>query len=298
MTRAGNTTYAYDDNGNMTSKSTGSSTTDYAYDFEDRMVSAGTTDYAYDPFGRKVSSGTVSTETDYLFDGYQVVQEGTGSASVRYSRGLGETLISRRQGEEGSPTYYGHDAVGSTTSLISSGGTLTDSYAYTAFGQIRGRTGTSTQPFTYLGNALDKSTGLYDFHARQYDYSTGRFTSEDPVKGLAYLPQTLNPYSCSVNNPLAHPDPSGMFPLMMSEGGVGGSRAGELLHKRPRCGKVARHEWRRRWRLPAAGRYRGRIRGLQRLGGQPNIPRPNRWYSDLQLRSVSLLRWRGRYPGR
>lgn len=41
----------------------------------------------------------------------------------------------------------------------------TDSYVYTAFGQVRGRTGTSEQPFGYVGNAFDPKTGLSDFHA-------------------------------------------------------------------------------------------------------------------------------------
>lgn len=37
-------------------------------------------------------------------------------------------------------------------------------------------------------------------------------SSTDPVAGLAPLPQTLNPYTYGVNNPLAYPEPSGEFP--------------------------------------------------------------------------------------
>lgn len=44
-----------------------------------------------------------------------------------------------------------------------------------------------------------------------YDPHSGRFASEDPVKGLATMPQTLNPYAYGANGPLAYPDPSGRF---------------------------------------------------------------------------------------
>ena len=97
---------------------------------------------------------------------------------------------------------------------LSGGTSLT--YSYDAFGNTRARTGTSAQPFQYLENAYDSSSKLHDFHARMYEQSTGRFLTKDPISGVGSVPQTLNPYPCSVNNPLAHPDPYGMFPANMS----------------------------------------------------------------------------------
>ncbi len=63
-----------------------------------------------------------------------------------------------------------------------------------------------------MGNAYDSDAKLWDFHARAYDAGVGRFTSKDPVAGLATVSQTLNPYAYGVNGPLAYPDPSGEFP--------------------------------------------------------------------------------------
>lgn len=209
MTRAGSTTYGYDKMGNMTSKTKGSTTTRYRYDYEGMMTRAGTKTYARDPLGRVVSSTFGAKTTAYLFDGQQIIEEKTGtSAPAYYARGLDQQLVSRRTGT-GSPSYYHHDAIGSVTTLTNNSGAMTDTYAYTAFGSVRAKTGTSAQPFQYLGNTYDPATKLHDFHARMYDPSVGRFLSEDPVTGLPSLTQTMNPYSCSANNPLRYPDPSG-----------------------------------------------------------------------------------------
>ncbi len=45
-----------------------------------------------------VSSTAATTTTDYLFDGAEVIQEKTGTATTHYTRGLGERVISRRAG--------------------------------------------------------------------------------------------------------------------------------------------------------------------------------------------------------
>lgn len=52
MTDSGSTTYAYNANGEMTSKTAGTITTRYAYDYEGNLTKAGTVTYARDPFGR------------------------------------------------------------------------------------------------------------------------------------------------------------------------------------------------------------------------------------------------------
>jgi RHS repeat-associated protein len=131
---------------------------------------------------------------------------------------------------------YCHDAIGSVVALT--GGTkLYDSYAYDAFGNSRARTGTNPQPFQYLANAYDSTTKLYDFHARTYDSGTGRFLSEDPVAGLAPLPQTLNPYACSVNNPLRYPDPSGMLGEGLADGATAASGPGDGYYLNERADK-------------------------------------------------------------
>ncbi len=174
----------------------------------DYKVRVGAKTYARDPFGSKVSETSGASTTDYLFDGAEVVQEKTGTATTYYTRGLGDRLINRRAGT-GMLRYYHHDSIGSVVGLTDSAGDLTDTYSYTAFGSLKNRTGTDAQPYRYLGNAYRSQAGLYDFHARMYDLGAGRFTSTDPVSGLATMPQTQNPYAYGINGPLAYPDPNG-----------------------------------------------------------------------------------------
>lgn len=56
MLSAGSTTFSHDRNGNRTSRTEGLITTNYSYDFEDGMTRAGNVTYQRDSFGRVVSS--------------------------------------------------------------------------------------------------------------------------------------------------------------------------------------------------------------------------------------------------
>jgi RHS repeat-associated protein len=58
----------------------------------------------------------------------------------------------------------------------------------------------------YSGEMLDGSSGLYDLRARQYDASTGRFLSQDP---LADSGQTAGTYIYADDNPNIYNDPAG-----------------------------------------------------------------------------------------
>ena len=60
---------------------------------------------------------------------------------------------------------------------------------------------------------MDVAGGLYFAQARRYDASTGRFVSEDKVKGFADAPFTLNPYSYCWNKPMELVDLNGLYPV-------------------------------------------------------------------------------------
>jgi RHS repeat-associated protein len=65
------------------------------------------------------------------------------------------------------------------------------------------------QPYKYNGKELDQMHGLntYDYHARQQDFQTGRFTSVDPLAEKYY---SWSPYHLAGNNPILNIDPFGM----------------------------------------------------------------------------------------
>ena len=63
-------------------------------------------------------------------------------------------------------------------------------------------------PLAFAGQYLDPTTGLYDMRARNYDSSTGRFQSSDPL-GAIDSPEASQ-YGYARNDPTSFVDPSGM----------------------------------------------------------------------------------------
>jgi RHS repeat-associated protein len=204
--------YTYDANGNTLTDVSGRS---FTWDFENRLTQAvvpgtngGTTTFKYDPFGRRIQkSGPLGT-TNYLYDGYNGIEEvdNLGNVLARYAQGseFDEELSELRSG---TTSYYQADALGSITSLSNSTGALVSSYAYDSYGNVTASTGTLTNPFQYTGREFDSETGLYYNRARYYDRNSGRFISEDPIGFSGSGP---NLYGYVANNPIDLTDPSGL----------------------------------------------------------------------------------------
>src|SRR6266849_4019084 len=132
---SGNT---YDYNGNTATKADSTGTTQYFWDFENRLTSVtlpgtgGTVSFKYDPFGKRIQKSfttganpPTTTTTNYLYDGDNGIEEvdPNGSVLVRYSQGLNidEPLAMLRSGVT---SYYQADGLGSVTSLSNPSGTL------------------------------------------------------------------------------------------------------------------------------------------------------------------------------
>jgi RHS repeat-associated protein len=77
------------------------------------------------------------------------------------------------------------------------------------FGQTMAiSTGQGAQPYKFTGKELDLENGLnlYDFDARTYDTSVGRFTTVDPLAEKYY---SISPYAYCANNPVKFVDIDG-----------------------------------------------------------------------------------------
>ena len=188
--------YAYDANGNTLGDASGRS---FTWDFENRLTQAvvpgtngGTTTFKYDPFGRRIQkSGPLGT-TNYLYDGSNVIEgvDNSGNVLARYSQGgLIDEPISVLQA--GLTSYYQTDGLGSITSLSSATGTLANTYTYDSFGNLSNFTGTLSNPFRYTAREFDPETGIYEYRARYYDETVGRFISE--TRPVFVLVQTFMP---------------------------------------------------------------------------------------------------------
>ena len=83
----------------------------------------------------------------------------------------------------------------------------------------RSYVGSGENRYLYQGKELQNETGWYDFGARMYDPTIGRFNSVD---ALADHPNQigLSPYSAMWNNPIRYDDPDGNCPNCVT-GGIG-----------------------------------------------------------------------------
>ena len=199
--------YTYDANGNTLSDPSGKS---YTWDFENRLTQAvvpgtGTVTFRYDPFGKRIQKSSPLGTTNYLYDGANTVEEvdANGNVLARYTHplALDEPLAEVRSS---STVYYQADGSGSITSLTAPSSAAT--YNYDSFGNVTASTGSTTNPFRYVGREIDVESGIYYNRARYYDQTRGRFISEDPV-GFS---GGLNFYAYVRNNPLSFVDPMGL----------------------------------------------------------------------------------------
>ena len=214
---AGTATFGYDGRGNRINATTGTVSTTFGFDALDRLANVSlsngqTFSYGYDAAGRRVDQFVGSAVTHYVWDELSaygdVIAEVDGSNRVTagYTLGMGH-LIS--QSRDGSASYYTADALGSTRALTDSTAAITDTYSYSAFGEMFGSTGDTVNPYLYAGQQYDAGTGLYSLRARYYDPSAGRFLSRDTYPVNFGNPRELNRYAYVANNPINKFDPSG-----------------------------------------------------------------------------------------
>jgi len=198
----------------------GGAITSYEYDAENklvRVVTAGkTVNYKYDGLGRRVekeiTDAGVTTIKRYIYDNEDILLEldGSNNITARYTHGPGidEPLIVEKGGQS---FFYHADGLGSITEITDTAGVVKQQYTYSSFGNIESQLDPNfIQPYTFTSREFDSETGLYFYRARYYDPAIGRFLSEDPLRGVVTLPQSLNRYPYVSNNPANFFDPLGL----------------------------------------------------------------------------------------
>jgi RHS repeat-associated protein len=215
MTRGGVTTsYAYDANGNLDTKTGG---WDYDWNAENLMTTAKLSGgqqqaYTYDGLGRRlnVTGATPSMWTVSIFSGPDVFFEKNNTGAITkyvYANGIRIAKIPT----SGPVHYFLGDHLGSTRKILDSARTELYSVDYEPFGKPYSTSGSQPDPHRFTMEKQDDATGLLYLRARQYDPDIGRFVSADPVLGSPSRPQSLNRYSYVSNNPLTRSDPSGEY---------------------------------------------------------------------------------------
>lgn len=209
LTSAAGTSFGYDANGNLTSKTDGAGATSFTWDYENRLVGAepssgSSITYKYDALGRRVERREGSSQwTRFAYGGADVVRDRNSDGSgVEYLNGPGVDN-KLRQADASGALYFLSDHLRSTTALTDSLGSVVDQTGYDSFGDSAG--GTLTR-YGFTGRERDPATGLLYYRARWYDPQTGRFMSEDPAGFAA----GMNFYAYVLNDPVGKVDPSGL----------------------------------------------------------------------------------------
>jgi RHS repeat-associated protein len=215
LTATSNASYTYDSNGNTLTKTVGSNTTSYTWDFENRLTSVtlpgsgGTVTFKYDPLGQRIYKSSSAGTSVYAYSDYDLIEEtnSSGTAVARYAQGarVDEPFAMLRSS---ATSYYNADGLGTVTSLANGSGSLTQTYNYDSFGKMTASSGSLVNSLQYTGREFDSETGLYYYRARYYDSATGKFISEDPIS----FKGEIDFYAYAGNSPTNLTDPSGLCP--------------------------------------------------------------------------------------
>jgi RHS repeat-associated protein len=199
----GAVTYGYDANGNTTANSGG---LDFDYNVRDQTTaftapggSAISFGYAGAGQSERTSNGGTAQHNTLL----GLSRQGTTS----WTRDPGGTLISQRA-SGGVNHYYLSDALGSVVGLADSTGALTRTYKYDPYGVVRSTTGSTANPFQYVGQYRESQGELYKMGARYYQPGLGRWSQVDPLDQAGDLREG-NRYVYVGGDPVNLIDPTG-----------------------------------------------------------------------------------------
>ena len=248
-------TYTYDGEGNLKAKTElyGAGTTDdivtnYAYDHRNRLTgvtrkdSAGAVTaqatYTYDPLDRRIGAQGdadgagvgVPVQRWTAYDGVNAYADfdGSNALTARYLHGPAVDFLLAKTDGAGGTAWYLPDRLGSVRNLADTAGTLTGTVAYDSYGKVLSSAGSGTaERFKFTGREYDAVTGLYDYRARTYDPTTGRFISRDPI-GFAGGDANLQRYVG--NSPTNATDPSGLMGFAETPLGAGLGAFGNGLY--------------------------------------------------------------------
>ncbi len=202
--------YGYDAAGNQTSRTVAGVGETFEWDAEGKLTKvakgAQQTKYVYDADGNRLLRQDNTGTTLYL-GSTEVLLKPDGSQIGTRHYTFGKQTIGVRSA--GKLTWLGSDHHGSATLMVDAETQAFGRRRSTPFGESRG-TGSVAWPSQrdFVGGTKDASTGLVHLGAREYDPTTGRFLSVDPVVDPGD-PQQLNGYAYANNSPTSFVDADG-----------------------------------------------------------------------------------------
>ena len=215
------TTYTYDRSGNqLSTESPSLDLTTYTWDYENRQTrvelpSGDIHTYAYNSDHKQIAKeDELGVITSFTWDHENIIEESNDTGVIEKEYTYKPTqygdLISQYNVPELEPIYHHYNAQGSTTELTDETEVITDTWTYQSFGKQNTRTGTTINPYQWIGKKgyyKDEETKSYSIRRRTYNPISGRFQSEDPI---GFAGGDVNWYRYVKNDPTGKDDPSGL----------------------------------------------------------------------------------------
>ena len=182
----------------------------HTFDAANRLVSVTvsgqTTQFVYDGDGNLVKKvNPDGSKTIYVGGVYEVDKDSDGvvTRTVTYYPAAGTMRI------DNTLYYVLKDHLGSASVVTDASGATVGQQRYYPYGETRLTAGNMFTDKLFTGQREMAGLGIYDYNARFYSPTLGRFLSADTIVPDAANPQALNRYSYVNNNPMNHTDPSG-----------------------------------------------------------------------------------------
>jgi RHS repeat-associated protein len=222
----GATTYTYTAGGELEAATTAAQTFTYAYDAFGNLVTVqlpnGTmVEYVIDGqsrrIGKKVNGALVQSflYSDQLRPAVEIVSSGDVISRFAYGSRVNVPDYMLKAGV----TYrLLTDPTGSVRLVVDAAtGVVVQRLDYDEFDHITVDTNPGFQPFGFAGGLYDQHTGFVRFGVRDYDPTTGRWTTRDPV---LFRGGSTNLYEYASNDPINFLDSSGLIVLPANPAGL------------------------------------------------------------------------------
>ena len=175
----------------------------------------------YSADGLRKSKTSAGTTTNFTWDDQNLLLE-TNTSNVIKARntdfpGYWGGLAS--QNRSGTSSFYLYDSQGSVRNLVSTAGAITDSYVYTAFGVELLTSGSTINPFRYVGlyGYYLEFVNMYYVRERWLDATIANWKCKDRIPNA----NSVLDYLYVLNSPIVSFDPSGLKPPASSTGPTG-----------------------------------------------------------------------------
>jgi len=225
---AGGSSYCYDANGNMKSRSGAELT--WNSDNTVRQITQGgiSSKFWYTPNGDRYKQEAMYASgmetTVYIGGLVEKVRVPNGQVAYRHYIGAGSNVAIHTRWDNGTVQnfYATTDHLGSSSAITDHTGSVVVNESFDAFGKRRASDWSTAAPTPaemqaianttragYTGHEHMDNLGLVNMNGRVQDPTLGRFLSADPHIQAPEYSQSLNRYSYVWNNPLSMIDPTG-----------------------------------------------------------------------------------------